>query len=77
MSIVINTILFDLDGTLLPMDMDEFMKSFFIEITKKMEPYGYKAEQLKKGLLRCMDAMVKNNGSHTNEEIKSRRLSQR
>ena len=32
----INAILFDLDGTLLPMDQDLFMKYYFGELAKKL-----------------------------------------
>lgn len=37
----ITTILFDLDGTLLPMDQDVFVTSYFKLLAKKLMPYGY------------------------------------
>ena len=37
-------ILFDLDGTLLPMDQDQFTQYYFGLLAKKLAPYGYNAE---------------------------------
>jgi FMN phosphatase YigB (HAD superfamily) len=37
----ISSILFDLDGTLLPMDYDRFTKAYFKELCAKMAPRGY------------------------------------
>ena len=42
----ITTVLFDLDGTLLPMDNEEFTKAYFKLLAKKLVPYGYEAGQL-------------------------------
>ena len=36
----ITTVLFDLDGTLLPMDQDAFTKGYFKLLAKKLLPYG-------------------------------------
>lgn len=33
-----NTVLFDLDGTLLPLDVEEFTKAYFTELCKKLSP---------------------------------------
>ena len=38
--------LFDLDGTLLPMDQDEFTKGYFKLLVKKLAPHGYEPEAL-------------------------------
>ena len=64
----IKTVMFDLDGTLLPMDQDQFTKYYFGLLAKKLAPYGYNAEQLVSGIWAGTAAMVKNNGSCTNEE---------
>ena len=42
----ITTVLFDLDGTLLPMDQDLFVKTYFSGIAKKVAPLGYEPEKL-------------------------------
>lgn len=65
---MITTILFDLDGTLLPMDQDIFVKSYFKNLAAKLSPYGYEAEPLFAGIWKGIAAMVANDGSRTNEE---------
>lgn len=37
----ITTILFDLDGTLLPMDQEKFTRRYFELLAEKMSAYGY------------------------------------
>ena len=62
-------VLFDLDGTLLPMDQDVFMKAYFGGITKKLAPRGYEPKSLIDGIWQGTAAMVKNDGSETNEQV--------
>lgn len=62
------TILFDLDGTLLPMDQDVFAKHYFGLLARKVAPLGYAPDQLVKVIWSGIAAMVKNDGSCTNEE---------
>ena len=64
----ITAILFDLDGTLLPMDQDRFMKYYFSELAKKMVPLGYNKDTLVNNVWAGTKAMVSNDGSKTNEE---------
>ena len=64
----IKAILFDLDGTLLPMDQDLFMKYYFGELARKMVPYGYNKDTLDSDVWAGTKAMVMNDGSKTNEE---------
>ena len=64
----IKTVMFDLDGTLLPMDQDQFTQYYFGLLAKKLAPHGYNAEQLISGIWAGTAAMVKNDGSCTNEE---------
>ncbi|MBE6992647.1 MAG: HAD family hydrolase [Ruminococcaceae bacterium] len=60
-------ILFDLDGTLLPMDMDAFTKGYFGLLAKKAHPYGYTdSQKLVDGIWAGTSAMVKNDGSMLN-----------
>lgn len=61
-------ILFDMDGTLLPMDTDEFTKGYFKYLYVKLAKYGIKAEDFGKVMWAGVAAMVKNDGSKTNEE---------
>jgi len=60
-------ILFDLDGTLLPMDQDTFVKTYLGGMAKKLAPHGYDPEQMVKAVYAGMKAMTTNDGSCTNE----------
>ena len=64
----LKAVFFDLDGTLLPMDMDVFIKSYFGAISKKLAPYGYDPKELVATIWQGTKAMIKNDGSKTNEE---------
>ena len=64
----VTTVLFDLDGTLLPMDQDVFVKDYFGRIAAKLAPQGYEPKKLVETIWRGTGAMVKNDGSKTNEE---------
>ena len=65
---MITTVLFDLDGTLLPMDQEVFVKDYFGRIAAKVAPAGYDPKQLIDTIWRGTAAMVKNTGGKTNEE---------
>lgn len=60
-------ILFDLDGTLLPMDQDAFIKKYFGLLAAKMAPHGYEATALLDAIQVGTAAMVRNDGSKSNE----------
>lgn len=64
----IKVILFDLDGTLLPMDQETFIKAYLGGMAKKLAPYGYNPETMVKAVYAGMKAMTCNDGTHTNEE---------
>lgn len=64
----IKAILFDLDGTLLPMDQDAFAKGYFSSIARKMANHGYEPALLIDTILKGTAAMVGNDGGCTNEE---------
>lgn len=65
---MITTVLFDLDGTLLPMELDSFLESYFALLTKKLSAYGYNPEKLMDGMWEGLMAMIRNDGSRTNED---------
>ena len=72
--IFMKIVMFDLDGTLLPMDQDVFVKAYFSELCKKAAPFGYDPEKLIKGVWAGTGAMVKNNGAKTNEAAERKPL---
>jgi len=63
----ITTVLFDLDGTLLPMDQDKFVSSYFSRLAKALAPHGYDPEKLIAAIWKGTKAMIGNNGEKTNE----------
>ncbi len=62
-------ILFDMDGTLLPMDEDVFTKGYFKLLAKKLCPLGIGAEELIDAVWDGTRCMYKNDGRKTNEEV--------
>lgn len=65
----IKAVLFDLDGTLLPMDQDEFVKYYFGLLAKRMAPRGYDPKELVSAIWAGTGAMVKNDGTKSNEAV--------
>lgn len=63
-----NTVLFDLDGTLLPMDMKEFTDTYILLLKNRLETAGYDAKKIIAALWVGEKAVVQNDGLITNEE---------
>ena len=61
-------VLFDLDGTLLPMDEDRFVELYFGYLCRKMIPYGFDSGQLQKVFWKGVKAMYMNDGTQSNED---------
>ena len=64
----IKMVLFDLDGTLLPMDQDIFVKAYFKGIAAKLAPHGYVPEELIAAIWAGTNKMIQNDGSRSNEK---------
>ena len=66
----IKHILFDLDGTLLPMDQDEFVKFYMPLLAKSYIDAGVQVDpkEFIGAVWKGYEAMVKNDGSRTNRE---------
>lgn len=64
----IRAVLFDLDGTLLKMDQDEFVKTYFKYLAIHLASRGYEADKLLKVFWAGVAAMTTNDGSGSNEE---------
>ncbi|MBR5302868.1 MAG: HAD family hydrolase [Clostridia bacterium] len=64
-----DTILFDLDGTLLPMDQDTFVRAYFGLLARKMAPLGYEPKKMLDAVYAGTGAMIKNDGSAANETV--------
>ena len=66
---MIKYILFDLDGTLLPMDQNVFVQDYFSRLARHIAPIGYPPETLFQNLWKGVGAMVMNDGSVKNEVV--------
>lgn len=62
-------ILFDLDGTLLPMDQDVFVKGYFKSLIARLAPYGFEVKELIDSIWHGIGAMVRNDGKRSNEAV--------
>lgn len=66
---MIKHIFFDLDGTLLPIDENEFTYHYLKEISLYLAKHGLDKELVVKALYKGMEAMYQNDGTKTNEEV--------
>ncbi len=65
-------ILFDLDGTLLPMNQDKFVQYYMPGLAKRFIKAGIEPEALIKAVWQGVGAMIANDGSVTNQEAFNR-----
>lgn len=65
---MIGTVLFDMDGTLLPMDQNCFTRAYFKLLAARLAPRGYESKAFVDGVWAGVAAMTENDGSRTNAE---------
>ena len=65
----ITTVLFDLDGTLLPMDQKRFVMTYLEYLAQYLIPHGYDPRVVSDAIWAGTGAMVKNDGSARNDEV--------
>lgn len=65
---MLNTIVFDLDGTLLPLDMDKFMHTYFNEMGIAFRDMT-DPKLLVENIWKATDTMIENLEPRTNEEV--------
>lgn len=58
-----------MDGTLLPMEQENFVRAYFKALSTKLSPYGYEPQKVIEVVWKCSSRMVNNDGSRTNEEV--------
>lgn len=61
-------ILFDMDGTLIPMDVNAFSEGYFYDLHKKLDKFNFEHSFLVKAIWTGTGAMVKNDGSIKNDK---------
>ncbi|MBQ3548522.1 MAG: HAD family hydrolase [Oscillospiraceae bacterium] len=59
-------VFFDLDGTLLGMDMETFIKHYLKELAAYAVPMGYEPKEIVDAMWKCTAEMVRNDGSCSN-----------
>lgn len=64
----LRVVLFDLDGTLLPMDQKAFTRAYLGELGRKGADLGYGAKEIVHAVMAGLEIMIGNDGSQTNEE---------
>jgi len=64
-----NTLLFDLDGTLLPLDNAKFIEAYFAALVKRFSHLGHEPKALIRAVWHGTEAMVKNEGPQFNREV--------
>ena len=71
---MLKAILFDMDGTLLPMDAEAFTKAYMGSLAKKFAPHGYAPEEMIVAVWRGVAAMVKTTAPASTKRCSGRRL---
>ncbi len=64
----ITTVLFDLDGTLIRMDQDEFVRLYFESLISRLTGMGYDPDVMRDALYRAVGATLANDGTRSNED---------
>ena len=62
-------VLFDLDGTILPMDVEEFTQKYIGGIIQTMNNNKRNGKEIAKAVFAGVSAMIKSDGTLTNEEL--------
>lgn len=62
-------IMFDLDGTLLPMEVKPFAKAYFGALAAELAPFGLPPEMVMKAILGGTEAMIRNDGAQLNADV--------
>ena len=68
MMIDFDTVLFDLDGTLLPIEIDEFLERYFTLLTDEFTDLA-PPEEFIRFLYQATEKMLKNDGKKTNRQV--------
>ena len=66
---MIKAVLFDLDGTLLPLDQDYFIETYLGRLGLYLAQYGYDPKTVVKAIYKSCAEMLKNNGTRSNEQV--------
>ena len=62
-------VLFDMDGTLVPMDMEVFTKAYFKLLCAKAAGLGHDPKRIMNGMWKGIVAMIENDGRESNSDL--------
>ena len=65
----IKAVLFDLDGTLLPLEQDAFTREYLTGLVRTAVAHGYEQNKIKDAILASTVATLKNESESTNEQV--------
>lgn len=65
---MINTVLLDMDGTLLPFEQEAFVDAYFRALCRKLAPLGYAPDDVVKAVWGGTKAMIRNDGTVANHD---------
>lgn len=63
----LKAVLFDLDGTLLPLDQDDFIAEYLRQLVAFLSQFGYEPKPMAGAIWAGCQQMIRNNGATTNE----------
>lgn len=66
---MLKAVFFDLDGTLLPLNEDDFLKIYFHLMSTKMKDFGFEPNKLIETIWNGTKCMYKNDGNKSNEAV--------
>lgn len=66
---MIDTILLDLDGTLLPLEQEKFIIDYFKEVRNYFQELGFNHELILKAIMVGTTSMLNNDGQESNEKV--------
>ena len=67
--IILKAILFDLDGTLLPLNQATFEKTYFKKLSQALSLKGYETNAVLSGVMNGVFKMINNTGETTNDDV--------
>ena len=66
---MLKAVLFDLDGTLLPMDLDAFLAAFLQDVGTRLAALGLDAKAVIRAVGEGTEAVIRNDGKRSNEDV--------
>lgn len=66
---MIKAMIFDLDGTLLPVEQETFTKAYFARLGQRVAKLGFEPKAFIDGVWQGTRAMFRNDGTYRNDQV--------